>query len=84
MLFCHIYVIAPFAHERIKHMVMYFPRNLITAAVKHVVKVEQIKYRGKYTTICGETLVKVEQIKFLGKYTTICLILSCVKGAIYI
>ena len=32
-------------------MGIYFPRILITTA-KHVVKVEPIKYLGKYITIC--------------------------------
>ena len=42
MLFCNIYTV-PFAHERIRHMGIYFPRNLITMA-KHVAKVEPITY----------------------------------------
>ena len=45
MLFCHMYI-APFAHERIKHMGIYFPRHFITTA-EHVVQVKQIKYLGK-------------------------------------
>ena len=50
MLFCHKYT-APFAHEMIRHMGIYFPRNSNTRA-KHVAKVEPIKYLGKYMTIC--------------------------------
>ena len=49
-IFCHIQT-APFAHESVRHMGIYFPRILITTA-KHVVKVETIKYLGKYMTIC--------------------------------
>ena len=40
-----------FAYERIRHMVRNFPRYLITTA-KHAVKIEPIKYLGKYKTIC--------------------------------
>ena len=50
MLFCHIKV-APFAHEKIRYMGIYFPRNFITTA-KHVVMVEAIKCLIKYMTIC--------------------------------
>ena len=52
MLFCHVKV-ALFAHEKIKYMGIYFPRNFITNA-KHipVVMVEAIKCLGKYMTIC--------------------------------
>ena len=50
MLFCHIKV-ALFAHEKIRYMGIYFPRNFITTA-KHVVMVEAIKCLGKYMTIC--------------------------------
>ena len=60
MLFCHIYT-APFAHERIRHMGIYFPRNLITTA-KHVANVEPIKYLGKYMTICLIISYKKEAI----------------------
>ena len=42
MLFCHIQT-APFAHKRIGHMGIYFPRNLITTA-KHVVQVALSKF----------------------------------------
>ena len=42
MLFCHIQV-APFAHEKIGYMGIYFPRNFITTA-EHVVVVEAVKY----------------------------------------
>ena len=50
MLFCHIKV-ALFAHEKIRYMGIYFPRNFITMA-KHVVMVEAIKCPRKYMTIC--------------------------------
>ena len=50
MLFCHIQV-APFAHEKIRYMGIYFHRNFITTA-KYVVIVEAIKYLGKYMAIC--------------------------------
>ena len=50
MLFCRLYI-ASFAHERIRLMVKYFPRYLITTA-KHAVKIEPIKYLGKYMPIC--------------------------------
>ena len=43
--------IAAFTHERIKHMGIYIPRYFITT-VEHLVKVEPIKYLGKYMTIC--------------------------------
>ena len=46
MLFCGLYI-ASFAHERIRHMVKYFPRYLIKT-----VKTEPIKYLGKYMPIC--------------------------------
>ena len=42
---------ASFAHERIRHVVKYFPRYLITTA-KHADKIEPIKYLGKYLPIC--------------------------------
>ena len=50
MLFCRL-KIASFADERVIHMVKYFPRYLITTA-KHTVKIEPIKYLGKYMPIC--------------------------------
>ena len=50
MLFCHTYIV-PFAHERIKHMGIYFPRNFVTTA-EHFVMVEPIKYLGRYMTKC--------------------------------
>ena len=50
MLFCRLYI-ASFAHEMIRHMVKYFPRYLITTA-KHAVKIEPIKYLGKYMPFC--------------------------------
>ena len=50
MLFCHIQM-APFAHERIRHFSMYFTRNVIITA-KHVVTAEQIKYLGRYMSMC--------------------------------
>ena len=49
MLFCRIQI-ATFAYERIRHMVKYFPRYLITMA-KHTVKTEPSKYLGKYLPI---------------------------------
>ena len=49
MLFCHIYV-APFTHETIRYMGIYFPINFITT-VKPVVVAEAIKYLRKYMTI---------------------------------
>ena len=49
MLFCYIQV-APFAHETISYMGIYFPRNCIITA-KHVVMVEPINYLGKYMAI---------------------------------
>ena len=50
MLFC-LLQIASFVHERIRHMVKYFPRYVITTS-KHAVKIEPIKYMGKYMHIC--------------------------------
>ena len=49
MLFCHIKV-APFADGKVRYIDIYFPKNFITTA-KHEVKVEAIKYLGKYMTI---------------------------------
>ena len=43
--------IASFAHERIRHMVKYFPRYLITT-VEQAVKIEPIRYMGEYVPIC--------------------------------
>ena len=50
MVFCHIKV-APFAHETISYIGIYFPRNFTTTA-ENVIVVEAIKYLGKYMTIC--------------------------------
>ena len=50
MLFCRLQI-ASFAYERIRIMVKYFTRYLITTA-KHAVKIEPIKYLGKYMPIC--------------------------------
>ena len=50
MLFYRL-LIAPFAHERIRHMVKYFSRYLITTA-KRAVKIEPIKYLEKYMPAC--------------------------------
>ena len=50
MLLCRIQI-SSFVHERITHMVKYFPRYLITTA-KHVVKIEPSTYLGKYMPIC--------------------------------
>ena len=50
MLFGRISIVC-FAHEKIRHMVKYFPRYLITTA-KHAVKIEPSKYLGKYMPIC--------------------------------
>ena len=49
MLICHISV-APFAHETIRYMGIYFARNFITTA-ENVIVVEAIKYLGKYMNI---------------------------------
>ena len=49
MLFCHIYA-APYAHEKIRYMGIYFLRNFVTTT-KYVLIVEVIKYLEKYTTI---------------------------------
>ena len=60
MLFCHIQV-APFAHEKIWYMGLYFPRKVITSA-KNVAMVETIKYLRKYMTICLILLCEKEAI----------------------
>ena len=49
MLFCHIQV-APFAHENIRYMGIYFLRNFIITT-KQVLIVEAIKYLEKYMTV---------------------------------
>ena len=56
---------APFTHETIRYMGMYFPRNFITTA-KHVVVVEKIKYLGKYMTICLILAYEKEAIYILS------------------
>ena len=43
--------VAPFAHEKIWYMGIYFHRNFITTA-KYVVTVEAITQLEKYMTIC--------------------------------
>ena len=60
MLFCHIYV-APFAHEKIRYMGIYFLGNSITMA-KHVFIVESIIYLEKYSTICLSLACEKEAI----------------------
>ena len=50
MLCCRLYI-ASFVHERIRHIVKYFSRYSITTA-KHTVKIEPIKYLGKYMPVC--------------------------------
>ena len=49
MLFCHIYI-GSFAHERIRHIGMYFPRYLLGSILTAFFAVV-IKYLGKYLTI---------------------------------
>ena len=57
MLFC-CFLIASFAHERIRHMVKYFSRYLITTT-KHAVKIEPVQYLGKSMSIlpCAEKAI---------------------------
>ena len=50
MLFCQIYIVS-FAHERVGHMAIYFPRYLIGSTLAACFAVE-IKYLGKYMTMC--------------------------------
>ena len=50
MQFCRLQIVS-FAHERVRHMVKYFPRYLITTA-KHAVKIEPIKYLKEYMSVC--------------------------------
>ena len=42
---------APFAHDNIRYIGIYFSGNFITTA-KHVVMVKAIKYLGKHMAIC--------------------------------
>ena len=50
MLFCQIYI-GSFAHERVGHMAMYFPRYLIGSTFAACFAVV-IKYLRKYITMC--------------------------------
>ena len=65
MLCCRLYI-ASFAHERIRHIVKYFSRYLITTA-KHTVKIEPIKYLGKvhaclsYSSMCRKSNLYVKK-----------------------
>ena len=60
MLFCQIYI-ASFAHERAGHMAMYFPKYLIGFPLAARFAVE-IKYLGKYMTMCLILLCAKEAI----------------------
>ena len=49
MLFCHIYI-GSFAHGRVRHIAMYFPRYLFGSILTEFFALV-IKYLGKYLTI---------------------------------